>query len=146
MTIQYSNAPGKLVKEVDEFSGYKLKKRADLQIIFEETLNKGKEKLLEDLAFTSKYVQGLIRVLRESSNNPEIKNLENIQSDLGANMQKAITRIKEIVASSDGSTQQYFQRTYFELSQQGFMNLNDLLSDMEWTKKYINDLKRRPKN
>lgn len=146
MTIQYSNAPGMLVKEVDEFSGYKLKKRPDLQIIFEETLNKGKEKLLEDLVFTSKYVQGLIRVLKEGGINPEVKNTESIQNDLSENMKKAVGQIKEAVSLADGNTQQYFQRTYFELSQQGFMNLNDLLSDLEWTKKYINELKRKPKS
>jgi hypothetical protein len=146
MAIHYSNAPGKLLKEVDEFSGYTLKKRADLQIIFEECITKVKDKLLDELTFTSKYVQGLLRVLKDGSSNPEVKNLDNIKTDLSVNMQKAIGQIKEVISTTDGNTQQYFQKTYFELSQQGFMNLNELLADLEWTKKYFNELKRHIKN
>ena len=146
MNIQYSNAPAKLLKEVDDFSGSKLKKRVDLQIIFEETLNKGKEKLLDEIAFTSKYVLGLLRVLKEGSKNSEVSSLDHVKKDLTLNIKRAVDQLKEAVADADGGTKQYFERTYFELSQPGFMNLNDLLSDLEWTKKYLNDLKRKVRN
>jgi len=139
----YSNAPGKLIREVDEFSGNKLKKRVDLQIIFEETLNNDQEQLLDDIAFTSKYIQGLIRVLKEGGDNPEIKSVDHIKNDLTESMKKIVVQLKEALTYADGNTKQHFERTYFELSQQGFMNLYDLLSDLEWTKKYLNDQKRK---
>lgn len=143
MTIQYSNAPAKLLQEVDEFSGKSLKKRVDLQIIFEETLNRDRGKQLEDLAFTSKYVQGLLRVLKEGSKNTEVSSLDHVKKDLSANLNKAIAQLKDVLSAADGNTLQHFERTYFELSQQGFMNLIDLLSDLEWTKKYLNEQKRK---
>ncbi|MFO7444745.1 MAG: hypothetical protein R6W90_00185 [Ignavibacteriaceae bacterium] len=146
MSVNYSNAPGKLVREVDEFSGNNLKRRVDLQIIFEETLNKGKDKLLEELAFTAKYIQGLIRILKDGSKNPDVNSLDHVKNDLTSNMKKIVVQLKEAITGTDGSTKQYFERTYFELSQQGFMNLNDLLSDLEWTKKYLNDQKRKTQN
>ena len=146
MSVQYSNAPAKLLKEVDEFSGNSLKKRVDLQIIFEETLNKGRETLLDEIAFTSKYVQGLIRVLKDGSKNPDVSSVDYVKKDLTVNMNKVVEQLKEAVEGSDGTTKQHFERTYFELSQQGFMNLNDLLSDLEWTKKYLNEQKRKIRN
>lgn len=146
MSMEYSNAPAKLLKEVDEFSGGSLKKRVDLQIIFEESLNKDNSKLLDELAFTSKYTAGLLRVLREGSKNSEVYSLDHVKKDLSSNMNKAIQQLRAIMNDADGGTKQYFERTYFEMSQQSFFNLNELLSDLEWTKKYLNDQKRKMKN
>jgi multimeric flavodoxin WrbA len=146
MPVYFSNVPGKLLKEIDEFSGFALKKRPDLQIIFEESLTKGKEKQLEELAFTSKYVKGLIRVLKDSGSNPEVKNSDNIKNDLSENMKKAVNQLKEIIAESDDNTRSYFSRAYFQLTPESFMNLNELLEDLEWTKKYLNNQKRGMKN
>jgi len=146
MPTQYSGIPVNLVKEVDEFSGLLLKKRADLQIIFEESLGKGKEKQLEELAFTSKYVKGLFRVLKDGSRNSEIKNIDNIKTDLTENMKKVVSQLKEILSEVDINTLNYFNRTYFDLSSQCFINLNELLEDLEWTKKYLNSLKRGIRN
>jgi len=146
MSFEYSNAPAKLLKEIDEFSGGSLKKRVDLQIIFEESLNRNNSRLLDELAFTSKYVAGLLRVLKEGSKNSEVDNLDQVKKDLSLNMNKTITKIREILNDADGNTKQYFERTYFEMSQQSFFNLNELISDLEWTKKYLNVQKRKIKN
>ena len=46
------------------------------------------EDLIEELSFTSKYVQGLFRVLKQGSANPEVQNIEQIKNDISANLEK----------------------------------------------------------
>ena len=36
-----------------------------------------------------------------------------------------------------------FESTYFELTQESFINMNELLADLEWAKMYLNEIKRR---
>ncbi|MDP3831980.1 MAG: hypothetical protein Q8Q47_11960, partial [Ignavibacteriaceae bacterium] len=52
---------GNLLKEIDAFSGKKLKNRIELQELLEITADKNKYDIFSELIFTSKYVQGLMR-------------------------------------------------------------------------------------
>jgi len=130
------------VNDVEKFTKAKLKRKAELIRIYEEALKNNNEKLFDDLAFTAKYVQGLMRVVKSGSVNPEIKNIDSIKKDFSDNMNKVVTKIREIISSADEDLKTHFEQTYFELSQQGFINLAELLSDLERTKIYLNDSRR----
>ena len=101
--------------------------------------------MFEDLAFTAKYVQGLLRIVKQAAVNTEINNLEQIKKDFSDNMEKAAAQIKEIISHADENIKFHFEQTYFELSQQGFINFSELLSDLEWAKQYLNEKKRNIK-
>ena len=76
MGIEDYNSSEKFLNEVELFSSVKggqLKRKEDLNIIFEEAFKHNKEKLLEDLSFTAKYLQGLMRVLKKGAQNPEVQ-------------------------------------------------------------------------
>jgi len=57
-------------------------------------------------------------------------------------MDKVVVKIKEIIYSADDSMKLHFEQTFFELSRQGFLNMSELMADLEWVKIYQNDRKR----
>jgi hypothetical protein len=142
MEQSYFQISSAFINDVEKFSKDKLKRKAELIRIYEEALKSKNEKLFDDLTFTAKYVQGLMRVVKSGSVNPDIKNLDSIKKDFTDNMNKVVLKIKELISSADENLKIHFEQTYFELSQQGFVNLAELLSDLEWTKIYLNDSRR----
>jgi hypothetical protein len=146
MTNNSPDNASDFVNEVEKFSGTNLNKKAELLRIYEESINSGKEKVFEDLVFTGKYLRGLMRVLQNGTGNAQVESLDKIKSDFSSNIKKVIDQIKEIIAGSDENLQKHFEENYFEISQEGLTNLNELLADLEWTKMYLNDQKRQKPN
>ncbi len=142
MSEYYSKDPIVFADDVEAFSGTKLLRKAELIRIYEEAIRSGKESEFEDLIFTAKYVQGLMRVVSKGGANPEAGSLEKIKNDFADNMNKAVNQIKDIISGADELMKSYFDKTYFVLSGEGFSNFNELLSDLEWAKKFVNFKKR----
>lgn len=142
MISQFYGNPVELVRQVDEFSGNNLLMRDDLQRLFAVCLNGRNEGLFEDTIFTAKYVLGLMRVLKKGAENPDVENLDNIKSDLTENMKKIVGQIRELISGGQEADKNYFEENFLQLSPEAFQNLNKLLADLDWTKKYFNNLKR----
>ena len=70
MTNNFSNSASGFVDEVEKFSRTNLNKKAELLRIYEESIKTEKEKTFEDLAFTAKYLRGLMRVMQDGASNP----------------------------------------------------------------------------
>ena len=141
-----SNLSAGIIDEIDDFSLHRLNKKSDLKTLFCLSVKDNKEKTFEELSFTAKYVQGLMRVLKTGTSNPEVKSLEHIRKDFTHNMKKIVDQMKEIVVNADEQIKRYFETTYFDMSQQGMQNLTLILSDLEWAKKYFNLQKRQKSN
>jgi len=141
-----TDLPAGIINEIDDFSGHRLNKKTDLKTLYSLAVNELKEKTFEELSFTAKYVQGLMRVLKTGTSNPDVKSLEHIRKDFTHNMQKVVDQMKEILLSADEPIKRYFETTYFDLSHQGMQNLTLILSDLEWAKKYFNLQKRQNSN
>ena len=146
MSGEFINSASDFVNEVEKFSKASLNKKVELLRIYEESIRINKEKEFEDLAFTAKYLRGLMRVLQSGTNNPEITSMENIKSDFSSNIKKVKEQIKEIIKNSDKQLKKHFNDNFFKMSQEGLINLNELLADLEWTKKYLNHQKRQKIN
>jgi len=146
MTNNFSNIAADFVNEVEKFSKTNLNKKAEMLRIYEESLKSGKEKIFEDLTFTAKYLRGLMRVLQNGASNPEVPSMEKIKADFSANIKKVTDQLKDIISNAGEKLTKYFTDNYFEMSQQGLTNLNELLADLEWTKMYLNDQKRQKAN
>jgi hypothetical protein len=142
MSESYFKDSRELLKKVDEFSNFKLQRRDDLQIIFTEGVKEENNKLFEDLVFTAKYVQGLMKVMKMGQENSEVKSLEHVKVDLTKNMEKVVEQIRQIVAGSSQSDRDYIEKNFLQMTADAFKNLNELLSDLDWTKRYLNDFKR----
>ena len=132
-----------LLDEVEKYSNSVLQKRADLQIIVDESLQNDFETEFEELTFTGKYIEGLKRILQKGAEITEIESLDYVKKDLTENMKKVVEQIKSIIFNATENTKNHFEETYLKLSQECFKNLNQLLADLEWVKKYLNHQKRR---
>jgi hypothetical protein len=130
-------------ESVEKFSGSKLKRKIELIKIYEESKKNKDEKLFEKLVFNSKYVMGLMRALQKSSSLIEKKDLERIKINFSDNLKATITQIKEVLRNCDEESKKHFNETFFVLSGESFLNLTELLSDLEWAKMYLNFKKRQ---
>jgi hypothetical protein len=135
-----------ILSDVENFSDSLLKRKADLQIIIDESIQNNFESEFEELTFTGKYVQGLKRVLQKGADFQEIDNLDHVKKDLTENMEKIIGDIRALLNHSSETNKHYFEDTYLSLTPNCFQNLNDLVEDLERIKKYLNHQKRSDKN
>ncbi len=143
--MKENNSAG-LVEEINKFSGNQLKRKEDLLILINLGYSNNQKELIEELSFTSKYVQGLFRVLKKSSSNTGVQNIELIKNDVSNNLNKVKEKIRQLISNSDEMTKNHFNEVYLQLSQNNLFNLNELMNDLEWTKKYLNHLKRENRN
>ena len=128
---------------VEDYTGSLLQKKEDIKRIIELAVAEKKDEEFEELTFTAKYICGMMRVVKNAPGIPEVSSVDNIKNDLNENMKKGIEQLKEIISFSDDNQRDYFDRTYFTLTQQNFNNLSQLFSDLESVKKYMNHLKRQ---
>jgi hypothetical protein len=140
MRINYEDE--NFIGEVETFTKNKLQRKSDLKKLIEISSSNLKEKEFEELAFTAKYVCGVMRVLKKAVTIPEVQSIDHIKEDLSKNLKKVIEQLRSLVLISENDMQEYFEKTYLKLSPDNITNLNQLLSDLELVKKYINHLKR----
>ena len=65
-----------------------------------------------------------------------------MKKDFSANIQKVIALLKEILFL-EAPARTYFEQKYFLLKQETLFNMNELLSDLDWTKSYFNESIRK---
>ena len=128
--------------KVEAYTSNPLQRKDDLKKIIDVSISNEKEEEFEKLTFTAKYICGMMRVLKNAPGITDVTGIDHIKNDLNENMKNGIEQLKEIISFSDDSNQEYFDRTYFTLTPQNFVNLSQLFSDLESVKKYINHLKR----
>jgi hypothetical protein len=128
--------------EVEKFIGSSLQKKDDIKKLIDIVVADKKVKEFDDLIFTSKYICGLMRVMKNAPGVPEVSSIDHVKKDLSENINKAVDQLKELLSESSKKERDYFQNTYTQLSSENFNNLQKLFSDLESVKKYLNQLKR----
>lgn len=86
-----------------------------------------------------------MKVLQVNIDIIDVPNINEIKKDLSENISKVTSQLKSLLEFTGGETRNYFQKEYFDLTQNAFNNFNELLSDLEWTKIYFNTEKREIK-
>ena len=135
-------ADEKFVDNVESFTGNPLNRKNDIKKLIEFVLGKREEDEFEKLIFTSKYICGLMRIVKNATGVPAVGSIEHIKEDLNENIRKGVDQIREIITMSDVEKRDYFEKTYLSVTEQNFNNLYQLFSDLEAVKKYVNYLKR----
>ncbi|HSL89804.1 MAG TPA: hypothetical protein VK870_10910 [Ignavibacteriaceae bacterium] len=130
------------LNSAEDFTNSVFSKKDDILVLISESYKNNKVEIFEELCFTGKYVNGLMRVLKIGSNNPEVKSLDHIKKDLSDNIEKVINQLREITLNSSIEVKDKFEKKYFTLSTDTFKNLTELVSDLDALKRYINYLKR----
>ncbi len=85
-------------------------------------------------------------MLKKGADFQEIDNLDHVKKDLTENMEKVIGDIRALLIHSSEINNKHFEDTYLSLTPNCFQNLNELLEDLEWVKKYLNYQKRSDNN
>ncbi len=129
--------------QVEKFVEKKLHRKKDLYLIIEKHFqNKGIDEL-EELAFTGKYVNGLFRVLQSSNSLTDFQILDQVKKDLNDNIEKVISRLREITLILNENDKARIDRNYLELTKESLQNIRQLVEDLDHIKKYLNYLKRK---
>lgn len=127
---------------VEAYTERKLHHKFFLQQLIDETTKYKLYDKFEDLAFTGKYVNGLLRAVKIGQSNPDVTNLQMIKEDLMKNIEKVISLIKEITSTLTEEPMNEINHKFIELSREQFTNLTLLMDDLDQIKKYLNHLKR----
>jgi hypothetical protein len=135
-----------VLEEVEKFVKKQLNRSDDVRIIIKSCNETNNFKLFEKLSFTGKYVYGLMNVLKNSQDIPEVSSVENIKKDLSENLEKIISLLKEITLNFSQKDKIDFEEKYLTISQNSFTNLQLLIEDLDSIKKYLNYLKRTVNN
>ncbi len=143
MNLFKNLTPESLLKEVENFSKILLPNKNDLLLIFTEGLKAENFKSFNDLIFTAKYVQGLKRVIDKGASMTDVNNLEDVKKDLSENLVSLVDILKEYNTSMPDENKEKFEYDYLKMNSDCLSNLNNLLKGLEWTKIYLNDLKRK---
>lgn len=131
-----------LISQIEQFSKNQLLRKEDLYILTDLIIKNQGEKELDEIAFSSKYIMGLMRIVQSAKGNPQIQNLENIGKDFQDNIKKVTERLKMTLAYADELYRSYFEKEYLQMTRESLHNLNQLLGDLEWIKRYLNYKKR----
>ena len=150
------------ILELNEFSSSKLKNIPDLTIIIEIAENSVNKKLYNDLQFSAKYVNGLAKILqsnisvstsrngfsspiKEPGDKVSVSNeeaTEKIKKEFHSNIVKFTELLKEFLKNADEEIKKDFENKYLSLTQSSMLNLNSLIYDLSWVKKYNNSLRK----
>ena len=130
------------IENVESFTTNPIIRKEDIKRLITIVDENKKEEEFEELTFTSKYICGLMRVVKNAPGVPEVNSVEHIKDDLNENIRKGKEQLREIISNGDVAERGYFEKTYLSMTTESFENLNQLFSDFEAVKKYINYLKR----
>ena len=130
------------IENVESFTTNPIIRKEDIKKLITIVDENKKEVEFEELTFTSKYICGLMRVVKNAPGVPEVNSVEHIKNDLNENIRKGKEQLREIISNGDVGERDYFEKTYLSMTTESFENLNQLFSDFEAVKKYINYLKR----
>jgi hypothetical protein len=126
------------MEDLKKFSGNKINNTEDLKFLISSVYKNNRVEEFEQITFTAKYINGLKRVLKSGSGNPEISNINQIREDLADNYNKITVQINKLLANEKEGSLLLFKQKYLGFDQESFTNLNSLLNDLEWCKMYQN--------
>jgi hypothetical protein len=132
----------KFLDEVEKFTSKSLKRKDDLQIIIDLHIQNKSVDEFESFTFLGKYLNGLFRVMQSSGKVTEFKNIELVKKDLGENIEKVISRLKEITLKLDDEKKIKIENNFLDPTKNSFQNIQQLVEDLDHIKKYLNYLKR----
>ncbi|RJP63607.1 MAG: hypothetical protein C4543_00195 [Ignavibacteriales bacterium] len=128
--------------KIDEFAKGKLNNAEDLTRIAEIIFKINKQELLDEISFSAKYSQGLLKIIQNRSNNIEDDYFDRIKAEYTEAVKKIRELLKTILADGSPFIKQIFIDKYLSLTHESLNNLNLLMSDLSWVKMYLNDIKR----
>lgn len=140
-TNNNQNSAAELFTGFEENSSRILLFREEMRFLLEHSFTTHQMEQLHAITFTAKYINGMKRVINSAANNPEIKNTDEIKKDLSLQMGKVIEQIRTLIEQAPDAMKVHLTQNFLEMTPQAFINLSNLLSDLEQLKIYFNRLR-----
>ena len=138
----YKNKAEKFCIAVDEFANGKLNNAEDLTRLTEIVFKLAKESQLEELSFSAKYATGLLKIIQSRNNNFEDDYFDKIKEEYTQTVKKVRLQLEDLLNDATPFIKNIYQDKFLAMTHESLNNLNLLMSDLSWTKMYLNDTKR----
>jgi hypothetical protein len=135
MTLSQSTK--ELLSQINTLSGNTLKRSMDLGVILELARQQSQQTMLDDLAFSSKFLIKSIELLKRIGEGGE--GYDKIEQEVAAQTEKARTIIARLSDGADAMTQSHMRGTYLSMDTVSLQNLLQLFHDLRWYKNYQMD-------
>lgn len=147
--MNFSEPTLKLISELTQFSGNKIKNSSDLSVLIEASFQSRNERLLNDLSYTAKYLNGLGKILRDKTilqsvhGIPEKKTLDEssvnkIRNEFKEHIQKFTLQLTVLIKDLDESDRNVIEKKYIDMTRSSLINLTSIIYDLTWLKKLLN--------
>jgi hypothetical protein len=123
-----------LLSSINESSGKTLKRSLDLGTLLQIAEEHSKHSLLDDLAFSSKFIIKSFELMQRIGRDGN--GYEKLSSEFTAQISKSQTVLRQLLESSDAATQAHFSGQYLEMNTLTMQNLMQLYHDLSWYKNY----------
>ncbi|MDP4175584.1 MAG: hypothetical protein Q8933_16535 [Bacteroidota bacterium] len=128
-----------LSEEINRFSKGKLKQKEDIERLIDISLEQNKIPLLEEAAFTAKFLYGLLSIIQRGESPIDGEVFSRYMKEYTENLEKLKGDLKEILKEAGSFINEIFTRKYFALSQESLENMHELCHDLNWYKMYVNE-------
>lgn len=149
--MKISGSTIKLISDIKNFSGGKLKNEEDISILIEASSGKAEKLVFKEMVFTAKYLNGLGKILHSnrkaaltaSSDGKKIdeNSEEKIKNEFKQNMVKLSTQISDLITGIPAEDKKSLEDKYLAMNKSSLVNLTNLIYDLSWVKKYLNSIK-----
>ena len=129
-----------LINNAEQYSGTEFVCKEDLVILAEAAHESTNHELFNDIAFGSKYVNGLFRTLKKADEIKEINSVEHIKKDLQEAFVSLTSKLQHLINITPPEHSERLKSTYLASNEEGFSALTKLLLDFEEIKKFLNYL------
>ncbi len=128
--MEISEETERFLQELDRFSHHRLKHRETLGGLIELARKQNRQRLLDDIAFLSKFLWNAYTVIRREGPNSE--NTTKLLAEYNVNLEKVIMLIKTLIIGASEAVKQHFQTEFLSMTQESMTNFLSLLSDLSW--------------
>ena len=111
-----------------------MKRSLDLGTLLQIAEEHSKHSLLDDLAFSSKFIIKSFELMQRIGRDGN--GYEKLSSEFTAQISKSQTVLRQLLDSSDAATQAHFSGQYLEMNTLTMQNLMQLYHDLSWYKNY----------
>ncbi len=142
----YKEDANKIINDLHTRFPHEIMCGEDIGRIIELSFQFSMQEDLERLAFSGKYSNGILNVIKKGGSTFEEEYFVKIKKEYAQSLDSVKDALKPFLEKMSDFVKDIFTEKYFTLSQPSMKNLSDLCSDLNYLKIYLNDLKREDKN
>jgi hypothetical protein len=123
-----------LLSEINALSGKTLKRSMDLGVLLEIADLHSQQQLLEDLAFSAKFIVKSFELMQRIGKDGN--GYEKIAGEFSVQINKSQSMLKQMLEPADAMTKAHVTGNYLEMNTLTLENLMQLFHDLSWYKNY----------